>query len=143
MKFTWKLALLFLLPFSVVIAHSQQTGITGVVTDSQGATIQNAKVEAKQPGGASFAATTNDHGVYVIPNIAAEEYTVTVSAPNFATAEKKILVLVGQWRRRISLCRLRPAQPKWSLKPVATWQSIQQRLKSPATSLRRKCRIFQ
>ncbi|MGB7745369.1 MAG: carboxypeptidase regulatory-like domain-containing protein [Terracidiphilus sp.] len=96
MKFTWKLALLFLLPFSFVIAHSQQTGITGVVTDSQGATIQNAKVEAKQPGGASFAATTNDHGVYVIPNIAAEEYTVTVSAPNFATAEKKILVLVGQ-----------------------------------------------
>jgi len=96
MKFTWKLALLFLLPLSVEIARSQQTGITGVVTDPQGATIQNAKVEAKQPGGASFAATTNDHGVYVIPNITAEEYTVTVSAPNFTTTQKKILVLVGQ-----------------------------------------------
>jgi hypothetical protein len=96
MKLCLKLALLFLLPLCAVSTYSQETGITGVVTDTQGAIIQGAKVAAKQPGGASFAATTNDRGVYVIPNITAEEYTVTVSAPNFTTTQKRILVLVGQ-----------------------------------------------
>ena len=34
--------------------HGQQTGISGVVRDTQGATIAGAKVEAKQTGGSSF-----------------------------------------------------------------------------------------
>ncbi|HTW32482.1 MAG TPA: carboxypeptidase-like regulatory domain-containing protein, partial [Candidatus Sulfotelmatobacter sp.] len=87
MKFSWKLSLLLLLPLCVVAAHSQQTGITGVVTDPQGAVVQGAKVEAKQAGAASFFATTNNTGVFLIPNLSAAQYTITVSAPNFSTAE--------------------------------------------------------
>jgi len=96
MKFSWRLALLLILPLCVFPAYSQTTGITGVVTDSQGAIIQGAKVEAKQAGGATFLSKTNSLGVYVIPNLNAAEYTITVSSPNFTTAEKHVLLLVGQ-----------------------------------------------
>jgi hypothetical protein len=77
-------------------ALAQQTGLSGVVTDSQGGLIQGAKVEAKQTGGSTFDATTNARGTYVMPSLGAAEYTVTVSAQGFATVEKKVLLLVGQ-----------------------------------------------
>ncbi|MGB7267165.1 MAG: carboxypeptidase-like regulatory domain-containing protein, partial [Terracidiphilus sp.] len=96
MKVSWRLAALLLFPLSVVSAFGQQTGITGVVTDSQGAIIQGAKVEVKQAGAASYSATTNSQGVYVVPGLAAAEYTITASSPNFSSAEKRVLLLVGQ-----------------------------------------------
>ena len=77
-------------------AFGQQTGISGVVTDPQGSVIVGAKVVVKQVGGASFTATTNGQGVYTIPSLTADEYTVTASAGGFATAQKKFLLLVGQ-----------------------------------------------
>ena len=96
MKIGCRLALLFVLLPAVFSAYGQQTGITGVVTDPQGAIIQGARVQVKQEGGASFFSITNEHGVYIIPNLSAAEYTVTVSALNFSSAEKKVLLLVGQ-----------------------------------------------
>jgi hypothetical protein len=96
MKIAYRLALLFVLLLAAFSAYGQQTGITGVVTDPQGAIIQGARVQVKQEGGASFFSITNDHGVYVVPNLTAAEYTITVSAPNFSNAEKKVLLLVGQ-----------------------------------------------
>jgi hypothetical protein len=77
-------------------ALGQQTGLSGVVTDSQGGGIAGAKVVVKQAGGQTFYATTNEHGAYLIPSVSAAEYTITASATNFATAQKKILLLVGQ-----------------------------------------------
>jgi hypothetical protein len=77
-------------------AIAQQTGLSGVVTDSQGGAISGAKVEAKQTGGSTFASTTNAHGVYVIPTPVAAEYTVTASAPGFSTVQRRVLLLVGQ-----------------------------------------------
>ena len=77
-------------------AWGQQTGLSGVVTDSQGGVIQGAKVEVKKTGGSSYFATTNAQGVYVVPSVTAAEYTITASASGFATAQKKILLLVGQ-----------------------------------------------
>ncbi len=91
--------LCFLLTACMVLSGSawaQQTGFSGVVTDSQGRAIPNAKVEVKRAGGSSFFATTNDRGVYVIPSITAAEYTVSATSPGFATVETKILLLVGQ-----------------------------------------------
>ena len=67
-----------------------------MVRDTQGAAVAGAKVEVKQTGGSSFFSTANDRGVYVLPNLTAAEYTVIVTAPNFATTEQKILLLVGQ-----------------------------------------------
>ena len=76
--------------------YGQQTGVTGVVRDAQGAAIAGAKVEVRQAGGSSFYSTANERGVYVFPNLVAADYTVIAKAPNFATVEQKILLLVGQ-----------------------------------------------
>jgi hypothetical protein len=82
--------------FFGVPAFGQQTGLSGVVIDVQGGAISGAKVEVKQTGGSTYYATTNAQGAYVVPSVTAAEYTIRASAPNFATAEKKILLLVGQ-----------------------------------------------
>jgi len=82
--------------FTCASASAQQTGLSGVVTDVQGGLIQGAKVAAKETDGATFDATTNAQGVYVIPGIAAAEYTITVTASGFNTVQRKILLLVGQ-----------------------------------------------
>jgi hypothetical protein len=91
-RFLLAIATLLLLP----ALHAQQTGFSGVVTDTQGGAIQGAKVEVKRTDGSSFFATTNAQGAYVIPNLSAADYTVSASMANFATLRKKILLLVGQ-----------------------------------------------
>jgi hypothetical protein len=83
--------MLFSLP-----AFGQQTGLSGVVTDSQGGGIPGASVIVKQVGGSSFHATTNAQGSYIVPSVTAAEYTITASASGFSTVEKKVLLLVGQ-----------------------------------------------
>jgi hypothetical protein len=88
--------LLVLLASFSASAFAQQTGLSGVISDVQGAALPGVKVEAKKTDGSSFFSTTNGQGVYVIPSLAAAEYTVTASAPNFATVQKKVQLLVGQ-----------------------------------------------
>lgn len=82
--------------FVAATALAQQTGLSGVVVDPQGGVIAKAKVEAKMNGGAVFHAVTNGQGSWVIPSLAAAEYTITVTSEGFATVEKKVLLLVGQ-----------------------------------------------
>ena len=77
-------------------AFGQETGLSGVITDAQGGLIPSAKVEVKETGGASYAATTDAHGVFVVPNLTGAEYTVTATAPGFATVQKKLQLLIGQ-----------------------------------------------
>jgi hypothetical protein len=77
-------------------AFAQETGLSGVVTDSQGGLIQGAKIEAKETGGVTFNATTNAQGTYVIPGIPAAEYTVTATSQGFNSVQRKVLLLVGQ-----------------------------------------------
>jgi Carboxypeptidase regulatory-like domain len=96
MKTYCRFALFLVLAIGGVVAHGQTTGITGVVTDPQGALVQGAKVEIKAVAGSSFYATTNGLGVYVVPNLTAAQYSITVSAPGFGMAERGVLLLVGQ-----------------------------------------------
>lgn len=99
MKMVFRVLFSFvLLGFIVAVpgSQAQQTGLSGVVTDTQGGVMPGARVEVKKVDGSSFFATTNGQGVYVLPSLVATEYTVTVSAPGFATTEKKLLLLVGQ-----------------------------------------------
>jgi hypothetical protein len=77
-------------------AYAQQTGITGHVTDSQGASIPGATVEVKQEGAGTFHATSNSQGTYLVPSLAAGDYTVTISAAGFNTVKTKVSMLVGQ-----------------------------------------------
>lgn len=94
MKMALRALLIFVL--ATTAAYAQQTGVSGVVTDTQGGVVGGAKVEVKQSGGSSYFATTNAQGSYVVPTLTAAEYTVSVSAPGFATVQKKFLLLVGQ-----------------------------------------------
>jgi hypothetical protein len=99
MRLRYSLSLVLLFASFVVHcapAYGQQTGLTGIVTDAQGGVIQGAKVEVRETGGSSFFATTNAQGAYVVPNIVAAEYTVSVVAQGFAKVQKKVLLLVGQ-----------------------------------------------
>ncbi len=77
-------------------AFAQQTGISGKVTDPSGAVIAGAQVEIKQASGATFTATTNSDGIFIVPSLIASDYAVTVSAKGFGTVEKKLTILVGQ-----------------------------------------------
>jgi hypothetical protein len=89
--------LLFLVAMLAPAAlRAQQTGISGTITDATGASIPRAKVEVKQTGGAAFVTTANSEGHFVVPSVNAADYTITASAPGFATAQKKILLLVGE-----------------------------------------------
>lgn len=89
-------ALLVVLLSSFASLQAQQTGLSGVVTDAQGGAIPNVKLEIRETGGATFIATTNAQGTYVMPSLVAAEYTVTAKAAGFASVQKKILLLVGQ-----------------------------------------------
>src|SRR5437667_12877082 len=88
--------LLVLFGFVIVNAHAQQTGISGRVTDAQGAVISGANVEVKQEGAAAFHTTTNAQGTYLIPSLSAGDYVVTITAPGFNTVKAKVTMLVGQ-----------------------------------------------
>jgi hypothetical protein len=88
--------IVFLLIATATAAYSQETGLSGVVTDVSGAVIQGAHIEVKKTGGSTFSAVSNGHGEYAVPSLSAAEYTITASAPGFETVEKKVLLLVGQ-----------------------------------------------
>ena len=94
MKTALRALLVFVL--AVTAAYAQQTGITGKVTDTQGAVIPNAAVEIKQIGASAFNTKTNSDGIYIIPSLVAGDYIVTVTSPGFNTVEKRVSMLVGQ-----------------------------------------------
>jgi len=96
MRFSLRLALLLAFCLSAFSVYAQQTGINGTVTDPSGAVVPGAEVHATQIGGASFTATTNSAGVYVIPALIAADYMVSATAPGFGRVEKKITILIGQ-----------------------------------------------
>jgi hypothetical protein len=76
-----------LVVFASPFASAQtDTGrITGVVRDPNGAVVNDATVKAKnERTGEERSATTDAEGVYQIPALKASNYTVKVSAPNFA-----------------------------------------------------------
>ncbi len=88
--------ILFALLLSVSALHAQQTGITGHVTDAQGAVIAEAAVEVRQVGGAIINTKTNTAGIYQVPSLTAGDYVVTVRAPGFTTVQVKTSMLIGQ-----------------------------------------------
>jgi len=78
-------------------AYAQQTSLSGTVTDSSGAVVANANVVAVNvDGGTNYKAVTDQSGKYQLPAINAATYTLSVDAPGFARAQKKLPVLVGQ-----------------------------------------------
>ena len=86
--------MLFLLSATVALSQQITGGITGTVTDTQGAVIPNAQVRATN-GGTSFSrATTADAGgVYTIQYLPVGTYTVEVKAQGFKTFVQQNMVV--------------------------------------------------
>ena len=80
------------------VAQSNKGTITGTITDPNGAVVSGASVVAKnERTGEERNATTDAEGVYQIPALKASNYTVTVTAPNFAANTfTNVQINVGQ-----------------------------------------------
>ena len=93
-------ALLFALSIPIIVSAQVMTSgrLTGLVTDSQGALVPGATVEAIQnETKTSFTATGNGEGGWSIPSVPNGTYTITVSAPNFKkTVIQNVKVDAGQ-----------------------------------------------
>ncbi len=92
---------LLLLIFAPVNLHSQQlatASLAGRLTDPNGAVVPGVKVSAVHLGtGARRETTTNDEGLYAFQNLAVGEYDISATAPGFAEATYRSVVLqVGQ-----------------------------------------------
>jgi len=91
--------LLSLLLFAAPIAFAQsfRGTIHGEVKDASGAVLVGASVKARNTAtGQERSTTTAGDGVYVLPEMAAGEYDVTVEAKSLAPVMKRVLVVVGK-----------------------------------------------
>src|SRR5689334_7942510 len=72
-------------------ASAQVSGgtISGTITDSSGAAIPNATVEIRNAATDVLRSlSTNDAGFYSVPNLVPGAYSIRVSAPGFAIAQR-------------------------------------------------------
>ena len=90
-------ATLLLAPFST-FGQLYTGSVTGLVTDSSGATIPDVKITLVDQGkGYSFTATTDNTGRYLLRSIPPGTYTVTAETANFEKAtQENIKVDVSQ-----------------------------------------------
>ena len=85
--------------FLAMIASGQSTGgaITGTVTDATAAVIPNAIITiVNKQTGLKLTTQSSSAGAYNFPNVLVGEYTLMVQAPNFASVNKDIKVILNQ-----------------------------------------------
>jgi len=82
-------AILCCLSFSIVSAQSTfRGGLSGIVTDAQGAVIADAKVQATNIStGLSYKTTSSNSGGYSLQDLPLGDYTVSVDFSGFATTK--------------------------------------------------------
>ena len=88
------------------LAHAQvdQGAITGVVQDSSGAAIPNARVTLTNPEtGLALQRQANESGVYVFSPVKIGDYTLSASAPGFSTTKHENLHVDIQQRLDVDL----------------------------------------
>ncbi len=92
--------------FTVGVGIAQQGGgtISGSVTDSQGAAISGASVEAKNVGtNSTFSAVTNASGFYTAPGLAVGEYEVAAQFEGFKRVVRSGITLQVNQTARIDM----------------------------------------
>lgn len=90
------LALFLLLASSVTMGQSFRGSIRGNITDPSGGLVPNAKVQAKNNDTGLVRETVSTaEGAYVLPELPAGTYTVTVNAAGFAEIVENVVVNVG------------------------------------------------
>jgi hypothetical protein len=91
------IALSFTCLSTLAVAQSQFGTVNGRVADPNGAVVPDAKVTLKnQATGVNQSVQTNGEGLYVIGNVAAGDYDVTVEKQNFRKSVRHMTVLVAQ-----------------------------------------------
>ncbi|MGD0047632.1 MAG: TonB-dependent receptor [Bryobacteraceae bacterium] len=86
------LAILFLAA-TAALAQSDRSTLTGLVTDQSGAVIPGAAAEAvNQATGLKYTTSSNQFGIYALPQLPVGRYKVTVQAPGFADSVTRIQV---------------------------------------------------
>jgi len=86
--------LFFMLSAMALFGQSERGTITGVVHDSSGAVVPNAKVTiVSQSTNVSLAMTTNEAGEYTAPSLQAGTFTVRIAKEGFRTSELRGLAL--------------------------------------------------
>ena len=75
-------------------AQSSNGQITGLITDSSGAAVQDAKIVATNTEtGVTYVSTTNGSGVYVLSQLVPGLYKVSLSKEGFGTVERTELTV--------------------------------------------------
>src|SRR5262245_46941819 len=77
---------------SITISHAVTIGleVSGIVTDSAGAPINQARVTLKQNGHTASTTSTNTQGEFAITAAEANGLTLMVEAEGFATYEREL-----------------------------------------------------
>src|ERR1051326_1749329 len=89
-----------------VSLHAQEVsaGLTGRITDPAGGAVVGAVVTVRdQERGTSWAATTNDDGIYAYPRIPGGAYSFKVEAPGFKIYTQPGIVLEVNERGRLDV----------------------------------------
>lgn len=99
-KYGWLLVLTFLM-ISAPGTRAQSTGstggITGGITDAQGASVAGATVTiSNKETGFSVSLNTGDSGLFNLGNIAPGNYLVKIESSSFKTVQVSVTVQVGQ-----------------------------------------------
>ena len=98
------------------VAHTYLGSILGLVTDSSGAVVADAKVTVRNVAtGIVRNLVTNKIGEYIARDLDPGNYSVTVQAPGFKTAEAKSVVLEVSREVRVNL----------SLQPGAVAETVE------------------
>ena len=86
--------LVLLLPAAPMFGQSERGTITGVVHDSSGAVVPNAKIAiVSQATNVSLPLTTNEAGEYTAPSLQAGVYSVRITKDGFKTSEVRGIAL--------------------------------------------------
>ena len=97
----WGVSLLSLfcvlfLSASLTFGQTDTGQITGTITDPTGAVVVGAKVVVKSANtGLAHEVTTNTSGLYTVPSLRPDTYTVTVEHAGFQTFVERVTVTVG------------------------------------------------
>jgi len=73
--------------------QSQKASISGTVTDTSKAAVQNARVVVS-PGG--VIATTNESGAFTVPGLAPGIYTITITLTGYRASTQSVTLVAGQ-----------------------------------------------
>jgi outer membrane receptor for ferrienterochelin and colicin len=96
-KFLTTAIFCLLLGITQVFAQAGNGGITGVITDSNGAVIPNATVKlVSLDKGTELTTTASDDGIYTFTLLAPGRYSVSASGASFAEQKLEVEVQVGR-----------------------------------------------